>query len=495
MCDQEACRAECLEMKELIGTAVHCNGGKKEGCHCISPREAMYMCCDCSALFCFDCLAMDDDQNPQDERYFCQVCFNKLNLKRDPRMNFDPDAAVVPEYNYVHPPMNANKRKLMATTEETEDDSKKTIVQLAFGKWPKIIPNALAKKNPQELDDLIWLDETNKRHTYHVKFEGKDSEFETDCIQSTSGMHHQYFPNSFNPYGAIEMILRSSKWGPNHPKHGKYYSNDETELVKNLRQMLDDWDKNNVEAIEVGKFVHFLIECHCNKQLALATHPVYANLQHIQQYLKWRSKHFDPFFEEYRTEFRFRSDKQYRRVGTCDLLAIAKNHGTPQETNGILHVTMFDWKNCILKTEGFNNEKGLLYCSEYPKCNFQEYTLQQNDYKKMGSNKRLYGKWVLNGNVYECMEFDAMYLIAFHETNPNNEAIVVPLEDRLAELEFIWRDRAEVVAQWEAAGRPKDEHAPYKPRRLPKIEEEEVVRNLIRTCAVPPMPMPGNNTV
>jgi len=467
-CQEEKCIQKYEKLKNSkwdgIKSICHCNS-----CHVVNIECFGHICTTCDKWICEGCHRTNNDK-----RNYCPKCFDVILLRRCPRRNFHPGAPIEVEEQYINPPVFKKPKTL-----PLEEQKGKTLAELAFMPWPDIKPTTLAKKHPHELDDTIWLDETNKRHIYHVKYD-KD-EFETEFNQSTSTMVHTYFPNSYDPYEAIDAMLGGKEWGPNHPKYGaKYYSDDENVLVKNLRQLLVDWGKNNEEAIESGKFVHFLIECHFNDQLDLANHPVYNTIPNIQQYLKWREEHFDPFYEAYRTEFRAHTDKTKRKVGTGDLFAVRKNHPPPSETNGTLYLTMFDWKNCILKMRGFKKtDKGIKYCAAYDKCNYEEYTLQQNEYERLVTDEKMYTNFHYNGHVYKRVRFEEKYLIVFHETNPKNKAIIVPLEDRQDVLEHIWRDREEEVAKWEKAGRPKP--PPYIPKpKLSDQEEEAILHKLIQ---------------
>lgn len=412
------------------------------------------------------------------EEKFCHACFDRQLLLRRPRPDYDPDAAIRAEMQYQQPlPL---KRKLANCDIVQEEQKKqqelapKTLLELAFMPWPDLKPDTLAQKNPHELDSTVYLDETEGKHDYSVKYES--GEFECINNLSTSGMVHNYFAE-FDDFDGLAAMLNGKQWGPSHPKYGGYYSDDQEVLCKNLVRLLKDWKRKNVEGLQLGKFVHFLAECDMNGVLDLSTKPEYTRTAHIQQYLGWKKTKFEPYYDVYRTELRFRSSSKWRRVGTCDVLAVRKNHPPPSETNGILYVAMFDYKNTIIKTEGFQGKKGFGICAHLDDCNLRHYELQQSDYKKMAAQD-IYKNWMHNGHKYSKMCVELMQLVCFDESNPNNEAIVITLQDLDDVIEKMWNQRAEEVAIWETLGR-----LPIPKKTKPKLtdlETEQRVRELLQ---------------
>ena len=414
----------------------------------------------------------------------CAPCHEKLLLARCSRPNFNADQPVLVEYHLVNARQQTKRKAAANPTPDPKIDAAflhrgKTLLELAFMPWPDILPDTLQKRFPHSRDSVVWLDESNKQHLYHVKYD--TDEFETENNMSTSSIGEPY-TKPYDKYDALSKMLGGREWGPNHKKAGKYFDKDEEKLAHNLLQLLREWKQNNLNAIQLGWFVHFLIECHANGKLDLLTHPLYARYAHIQQYLKWRFVHFDPHFVEYRTEFRFASDKTYRRVGTCDMLAVRKNHPAPENCNSTLTLSMFDWKNALMQRSGFKTrdmphaERMLGICSELDECNVSHYTIQQNDYEHMATT--FYSDWTFNGHVYKKVAFEQKQLIAFHETNANNEADVVVLENIQDVIAQIWALRKESVAAWEANGRPKI--VKLKPKELSDEESLCIIKNLIR---------------
>ncbi len=202
--------------------------------------------------------------------------------------------------------------------------------------------------------------------------------------------------------------------------------------------------------------MHFLIEAHLNETLDLLTHPVYSRYKQVQQFLKWKHTKFDPYFIAYRTEFRFHSDETLRRVGTCDLMAIRKNHPPPDQCNSTLTCILVDWKNTILK-QAYNNETMKGPCISIPQSNVGEYTIQQSDYACLA--REFYKNWKYNGFVYENIDFEEMRLVAFSEENDKNEAVNATLDDVRDVILALWEERYQEVTDWYAAGRPQIVHS------------------------------------
>ena len=445
-------------------------------------------------MLCHDVVVCDDCKRKWQsaiqgiKKICCMACYDKMLLARDPRPNFDPDAPVVVEYQFVNAPRAQSfqasiKRKTPPTPDPVADlalQTSKTLLELSFMPWPDIVPDTLAKRYPHARDGIIWLDETNNRHLYHVKY---DAEFETENNMSTSSIAKHY-ERPYDKFEAVEKMLEGKQWGPHHPKWGKYFDRDPETLAKNVVKCLQEWKQNNINAIQLGKFVHFLIECHCNGKLDLFMHPVFARYTHIRQYLEWRQMFFDPHFIEYRTEFRFASDKLHRRVGTCDLIAVRKNHLPPDQCNNTLTVSMFDWKNALLKRNGFKTremphpERMLGTCSELDDCNVAHYTIQQNDYEYMATT--YYADWVFKGHTYKKITFEQKQLIGFHEENAKNIADIVPLKDVQHIIAALWAERRESVARWETENRPKIVTQPL--RVFSNEESLDILRNLIHKC-------------
>lgn len=459
----------------------------------------------CGMCFAESCVTEDD-------KLYCGACFTKYNADRFWRPNYHPNARVEPEYNYIPerpkrkrddvqkiptarmslPKTEAYALRSQPPTEPSiaPDHNKPTILELAREKKEHIVACALRNKHPHPKDDRIRLDDEGTKHDYYVVFDENNPVPETEFIQSTSSMIHQYFPNDvpspkqllfgkkteddeqlsqfattvlgplaefnshkYDQFCFVDAILQSPEWGPSHPKYGNYYSDDIDQLVTNLQQMIKDWEQKADDASTRGTFVHYLIELDMNGQIDLSTHPIYSqpHLNHIQQYLTWKREKFDPDFEPYRTEMQL-FESEHRRVGTCDLVAVRKDHPPPSETNGVLRVKLIDWKNTVLKTKGrFDKEKGfnmgIAPMDKVHHCNLRHYELQQAEYASM--LMKYYRNFTFRGQMYERMEFTSRELVCFDDSNSNNRAIPKVLyNDFRKELDIIWAKRLQDVAAW-----------------------------------------------
>ncbi len=372
------------------------------------------------------------------------------------------------------------------------DDGELTLLQLAFLDWPLIVPSYLAQKHPHESDLKVRLDETNGQHQYYADY-GNGMESENN--KSTSSIAHKY-QTPYDAFQAVATMFEGKHWGPYHPKWGKYFSNDEAQLAANMVLMLAEWKQNNVNAIQRGKFVHFLIECHCNKQLDLEPYREHA---HIRQYLEWREEYWDPVYEDYRTEKQFVSAGNYRRVGTCDLLGVRRDHPPPEECDDTLILVMRDWKCAPLKRKGFFDPRTMTKprhmtgpCESLDDCNVSGYTIQQNDYATLAAMAESEKGWLWNERYYKHARIDDMQLIGLDEDNFGDQADIVQLEHIPDIIDALWYEREQEVADWEAAGRPRCEK--HHEVILSKEETLAKLTDLIRTHDATTFPRPTKQT-
>lgn len=493
---------------------------------------SMVNCCKCLSQHRVEDMETNQDM---DSGIYCIPCIDELNMRRFARPNYEPDAPVVIEYDLVHdtkkrkvddsvitlPLLNkkqveyADKQKNPVECKQVED--KLTITQLAYAEWPDIVPCALQQKHPHAFDKNTNLNEQDDKHDYEVVFEGTNQK-QVDFLQSTSSMVAQYFPkevltidefvslpagvacddtflmraeelkktmvkfcaehpNVYQTLMFVDCVLKGRNWSPTSEKYALYYTEDHQDAIANLKLMMRDWKQKNRDACVRGKFVHFLIECDMNGQLDLATHPMYSqpHLKHIQQYLNWKRTRFDPLYVPWRTEMRFMSSSRYRRVGTCDLLAVRKDHGLPSETNSTLSLVMIDWKNKQIEKRAFFDSKtrrfktGIFPMSRVQDCSLFHYELQQADYEKLLVEN--YHNLTFNGHVYAHAKITERKLVCFDDANPGNEAMEEMLEHNYAnELEWIWNRRAEDVEAWVQAGMPAD----IKNKKEPPIDDSDL---------------------
>jgi hypothetical protein len=481
-CEEAACinTYQALQNKDVW----HC-----VDCHCLEHKVEdgvrFFFCSECQETVCEDCVCEKSVYSKSDA--FCKQCVQSAELKARPRPCYFPNATIeIENYGFVRVREPPAKRgcwqggvqvTFLSESKEVVLNEQFTLYQVAcnnLGKLPQA--TTLQQKHPHKWDKDIFLDESDGKHDYTIRFNHKD--WETDFIQSTSGRVHDYFPGTFETYEAVAAMLNGKRWGPKHPKYGQFFTEDETKLVANLKIIIQLWETNRIEASVTGTFVHNMCELASNNQHNVEADTALMNFKRFQQAVVWRKK-LKQTHDEWRTEMRFFSTDKHRACGSTDLIAVLKNHPPPEATNGKLHVSLYDYKNLAeLKTKSFSGKAfGLTYCAHLQDCNLQAYTLQQNDYAKLSSR---YHEFVYNGYIYTDLHFDEMQLIIFNDENPNNRAIEVMLENRQLVLKHIWRERALKVAAWEKQGRPK-QLPPPPPIELTDDEQSQLLLNIIYT--------------
>jgi hypothetical protein len=331
---------------------------------------------------------------------------------------FDPNASVCIELaKDVHKPYLAaskfssseNKSLDKSVDKSPRESSDKSLEELMEEPWPPE-PTFLQAKNPHPLDWAIKFVEDS--HTYYVAYENNNchtSEFNI----SVSEFVHQFFP-VFDPDSQLDYMREN--W--------KFYQNFYHDMTNN--DIKKSWDDIREKASRQGRFYHLLLESACNG-LDLSQSK-YKHLVPVKQYLRWRKEFFDPYFEEFRTEFRMHSSSDLRIVGTADLIAVRKNHLPPSKTNGTLHLIIFDWKNTKnLQRTSKKRKFGFGPCSQLSDCNFYHYSCQQNLYKYL--LETFYPTWYYNGHMYTSVKVDFMQLIVIHDNHIPNEAHAVHIPD------------------------------------------------------------------
>lgn len=466
---------------------------------CKSSGGVVNHCCDCERWICNEC-SIDKIKRLapcqctkivlEHNAGFCQDCTDKRELKLNPRPNFQPDAPVVPEECYVYQarkkPKPTTQTTIFLPTTPLSGDHKMneglvqlTLLQLATQEWPKFDVTVLAKKFPQVDDDNIYLDESNNKHDYYVRF-NPNGDFEKDNIQSTSDMVKGYFP-VYNKYEALGKMLSGQKWGPKSEDYGSFFTTDEAALVPNLKKILWKWQTNNLEKVAIGKFVHYLIEADMNGSLDLFTNSLFQHLPRVRMYLLWKTEEFLDKYDAFRTELRL-FHRQLRLTGTWDFVCVKKGHGTPAETGGILYVNMKDWKNAVVQTESNFPDVGLDICSDVKDIDGARYSMQQCNYEAMAKNKDVYPSWNYNGHTYSEIRFESKTLVCFDDSNRNGRAKTVSIVDFGEKIAQMWAARKKQVDLWEAQHRP-----PIFKHTIPKLSDEQedvVLKDLIRNAYV-----------
>jgi len=327
-----------------------------------------------------------------------------------PPTNFQPNELVVIEFASSQPKV---------TTVDTEDKKetplvKSTLEELIQQEWLPD-PTYLQARNPHPYDWRVKF--YAKDHVYSVAYSDNCADFSTEFNCSVSEFVHKFFP-PFDPKERIQNMKRGRNW---NTEKSPYRGMSDDDILKS-------WEHASTQ----GTFYHSLFENHCNGyDLANSK---YNHLVPVKQYLKWRQEFFDKHFVEFRTEFRMHSSSDLRLVGTADLIAIRKDHGTPEETGGILTISIFDWKNTKnLSMYDSRGTCGYGPCSKMSHCNYSHYCLQQNAYAYLFMH--FYNNWTYNGRKYTRVQVEMMKLVVLHDNNINNEANMVDIPDYFFILE------------------------------------------------------------
>ena len=275
--------------------------------------------------------------------------------------------------------------------------------------WPlPSEPIYLASLTPHELDSSIrFIEDT---HTYLVNYDndGKDDNFTSDGIVSTSGIVHNYFQH-FDPDDAISKMRKGRNWN----EENKYFNMTDDE-IKTL------WVDNGHIASTRGTWLHGQLERFMNG-FKLEESPM-ASLKPIKQFMIWFKTQFQGKLLPFRTELRFRSCRKLKMTGTADLIAVDVNHPPPDKCNNTLELHIIDWKfsKAIKMSNKYQSGKGC--CSKLDDTNYSHYLLQQNIYKYL--METYYNNWTWKGMEYTKVKVVSMKLCVFHENHGVNGLIV-----------------------------------------------------------------------
>ncbi len=327
------------------------------------------------------------------------------------RKNYHPDAGICIEW-YVKEETESGsckrgwKNAPLFNTPVTKKGLRLPLDVLISREWPSE-PHFLAALNPHPFDSRIKFNPDT--HTYFVAYSISDS-YPSEFNLSASTWAKQQFPG-FQADIVLAKMQAKETW---NTSHNKYFG-------MCPEQIKAKWESDRNRDSRQGTFYHLLLENHCNRSFDLSD---YDHLLPIQQYLHWRKTFFDVYYEEFRTEMRLYSSPEERIVGTADLFAIRKDHGTPEETGGVLTITIFDWKNTKeLKTEnrwerGYKDKP----CAGLDNCNWSTYCIQQNIYAWLAET--WYKEWEWRGKKYTSLKVERLALVIIHDRNPKNEAIM-----------------------------------------------------------------------
>jgi hypothetical protein len=310
---------------------------------------------------------------------------------------------------------------------------------------PLFDPVYLSQQTPHVLDKAVTFEEDT--HTYAVQY-NQNGPFSTEGIVSTSGFVHGFFGH-FDPDKVIPKMRRGRNFSTS------VYSGMTDLEIKTL------WEQNGARASARGTLLHFLLECHMNG-FDLAN-SVYAGLEDIQAYFRWRKDYFEPAgLIPFRTELRFSTGPDLRLTGTADLLAIRDDHPPPKETNGVLSLHLIDWKfsRGVKYENKFGSGSGP--CAGLPDCNGSHYGLQQNIYRWF--IETYHQNWNWRGYQYTSVNIVDMRLAIFHR-NHGDAGLLVVLDDQSTIVRAMLEVRRLQIA-----------------KDFPLVENQDTLSPLLRPC-------------
>ena len=231
--------------------------------------------------------------------------------------------------------------------------------------------------NAHERDSRIVFDE--EPHIYYI------DESSEGYISCTTFIHS--FFGKFNAEEIASKLLSG-----NNPK----YKN------KTKEEILDEWEKNRVEAASAGTKMHKNIEDNYNDKVVLDDSPEYS------MFLKFKDDWSQ--MQAYRTEWEI-FDQEFKIAGSIDMIF--------KGGDGKFYIA--DWKRSkeIKKSNKF--QKGTPPIEHLDDCNFNQYSLQLNLYKHI--LEKHYG-----------IKIEGMFLVVLH---PNNSTYL-KMDIKCMQKEISW---------------------------------------------------------
>lgn len=238
--------------------------------------------------------------------------------------------------------------------------------------------NLLCIKNEHQFDHRITFQDEG--HKYWI-----DND-DTNLISSTTYIHS--FFEEFDCDNIIKKILNKYEH-KNDPTY-EYYQ-------MTFDEIKGKWEKNRIEASELGTKMHEKIEKFYNGfELEL-------DCPELEQFYQFYEDHED--LEMYRTEWMIFSE-ELRLTGSID--AVFKND------DGTL--TLGDWKRSKeIKFQSFNNKKGKYPFQNILDCNFYHYSLQLNLYRVI--LEKFYNEKIKD-----------MFLVIMHPNNKDGKYMKIPVK-------------------------------------------------------------------
>lgn len=269
--------------------------------------------------------------------------------------------------------------------------------------------------NAHDLDSTIHF--VDEGHIYYVRWqthaEHKDAMNaglgSCEGIISVSGV----IARQFDEFDADKVIAKM-KNGRNF-NTGKY-AGMSAEAIKK------QWDDKGQDARDRGTAYHLVAEAILCGFVVVPGSPI-ARCPEVQQFMSWWLPFKQGDLIVYRTEWQMRSDIETRLVGTADFVLVNKHHGTPEETNGVLTLTIGDHKRSakIKRSNHWQKGRPTGCASGMDDCSFVKYSFQYSQYAWL--LETYYRNPRFNGHVYDRVVIDAGFLIVVHPERSTYERV------------------------------------------------------------------------
>lgn len=264
----------------------------------------------------------------------------------------------------------------------------------------------LARKHPHPRDERIFMHED--LHRYFVQF--NDDEYESKGVISASGFSAQYFTPFDKEAVSAKLVTLPAYQG------------------RTAKEIQQEWE----QAASLGTRYHLELERFFN---GIPFPLDIYKLKEIQQFRKFRAMHIlQAKLVPWRTEMKMYSDRQYRLVGTLDLVCVdlkelekRLNENDCDSSRVRLPLVLFDHKfSKKIHLKSFQNKTGFGLCGDIPATNYHKYSLAMHLYRWM--LETFYGNVMFRDQVFPGVDIMSMFLDVFHETHADFELYNVPLK-------------------------------------------------------------------
>jgi hypothetical protein len=249
---------------------------------------------------------------------------------------------------------------------------------------------------------ITFKDDT---HTYYVKWDNMDLFYTCEENVSVSTFVKQ---GNFPGFNADEVI---AKMMANEYKFSRSkYVGMSPEEIKKL------WSANGDAARDAGTLMHEAIERNVNGMDFTETE---LQSPEIKQYLLFEQEFvIAKGLIPYRTEWCLFSEQRIGLIGTADVVYVCQKQ--PEE--GVLHLSLGDWKRSK-KIERTNKyQKGLGLCASLDHCNYNHYDLALLCYAHMLEN--FYYNFSYRGKIYNTCKIVDRWLGVFHPDQSSYQLVM-----------------------------------------------------------------------